>query len=652
MKWNIDFDLAAFFIILMIFMLYNSYRQIATRTKRLYRLLLTVSLVSAATDILSAAAVSYFGARCIAAHYAVHLLHFAVQGLLPALCFLFTYSLVYEAGGLSKKRIFISMLPYILSVLPALTSPVTHFAFFIDEAGNYLRAKGQIATYASTAFYLIVSAVIILRNSPAAPKIQKIAVLFCTAEVSALGAVQLLYPQYLLQEIAVAFAMLFIYLTIQNPLEYIDSETDAYNRKWFIKVINNFVADNELFSLVCLQIEGLNYINEKFGIENGTALLATIPDFLRGLYKSGSIFRLRTARFAVIMPGNSSLTEANNAVIERFNRPFKINNIEVKLRAYMCCIAPPAQGGSLSDILDTMNYSINEAYSRQKNSVVTADKTILERMHRKMDVEQAVSDAVERRSFEVFYQPIFDAERGRFVCAEALVRLNDPAVGRISPDEFIPLAEKNGDILAIGEIVLEEVCRFIQTHRPDRYGIKKVHVNLSVIQCMQENIFDKLLRIIDEHSVPHDIIDFEITESTAIISGDQLKILMQRLNENGIRFALDDYGTGYSNQANIMEYPYATVKLDKSIVKAAQANDKAAASLKHTIAMINDLNMHALAEGVETEDQVSYLLASGCKLFQGYLYSPPVPAQDFLNLIKRNAKDDATIVEDSANGGT
>ena len=131
------------------------------------------------------------------------------------------------------------------------------------------------------------------------------------------------------------------------------------------------------------------------------------------------------------------------------------------------------------------------------------------------------------------------------------------------------------------------------------------------------------------------MIDFEITETAAIDSGEQLMILMKKLNNRGIQFALDDYGTGYSNQASIMEFPYSTVKLDKSIVWASQAGEKAAISLKHTIAMLKELKMAVLAEGVETEAQVKSLEEMGCEFFQGYFYSTPLPENEILDLLKK-----------------
>ena len=217
---------------------------------------------------------------------------------------------------------------------------------------------------------------------------------------------------------------------------------------------------------------------------------------------------------------------------------------------------------------------------------------------------------------------------------EALVRLIDENLGFVPPDEFIPIAEKNGDILVIGEIVLEKVCAFIEEYHPEDYGIKSIHVNLSVVQCMQENIGIRLLNIIDKYKIPHGLIDFEITESTADNSSENLDKIMDEFNKKGIDFSLDDYGTGYSNQSNLMRYPYSIVKIDKSLVWACDSNPKAFISLKHTIAMIKDLDMKVLAEGVETQHHIDLLEKIGCEFLQGYFYSRPLPITELMDVIK------------------
>ena len=251
-----------------------------------------------------------------------------------------------------------------------------------------------------------------------------------------------------------------------------------------------------------------------------------------------------------------------------------------------------------------------------------------------MEVAQAISNAIRKSSFQVYFQPIFSVKENKYTNMEALVRLIDDNIGFVPPDEFIPIAERNGDILTIGEIVLEKVCGFVEQYHPEDFGIRAIHVNLSVVQCMQENISSRLLNIIDKYQIPHKLIDFEITETTADNTSGALYKIMKDFNERGIHFSLDDFGTGYSNQSNIMQYPYSIVKIDKSMVWACDSNPKALISLKHTIAMIKDLEMSALAEGVETERHLEFLKEIGVEYLQGYYFSHPLPVGDLIPVIK------------------
>jgi predicted signal transduction protein with EAL and GGDEF domain len=382
-----------------------------------------------------------------------------------------------------------------------------------------------------------------------------------------------------------------------------------------------------------VQIDGFGYINEKFGMTNGNILLRQISEFLVGLDKRNKVFHMAGTQFAIVVPDGRDCHQWVDRIIERFDKPFYLSNIEVNLWSYLCCVSYPDNISTLNDVLDTLDYSLKEAKENRRSFVAYGSGDILAKQHREAAVEQAIINAVQHKSFDVYYQPIYSITEKKYIAAEALVRLQDKALGFIPPDEFIPMAEKDGEILAIGEIVLEKVCVFIQEHHPEYLGIKKIHVNLSVVQCMQENISQRLFAMIDRYNIPHSLVNFEITESTAVNSGNALQGVMSTMNDRGIRFALDDYGTGYSNTAAIMQYPYSVVKLDKSIVWAAQTNVKAAISLKYTIAMIKELDMSVLAEGVETCRQAQSLVDFGCEYFQGYYYSRPVSALNFLDVV-------------------
>ena len=465
---------------------------------------------------------------------------------------------------------------------------------------------------------------------------QRLCVLLYSAECIILNITQIFFSQYLLQEIGIAFAMFFIYITMQNPLEYMDVQIGIYNRNLFKKNINNRIHKKEDFGIVCLQIEGLSYINEKFGLSNGNILLRQVAAFMGTFTKNNEVYRISNRQLALVYLKKPDFNIICTEIMSRFDKPFSFSNrnVNINLWGYLCCIQSSKNIISANDTFDIIDYSLNEARQIKKNSIVFASTDILEKRRREIEITQALSNAITNSSLKVYFQPIYSLEEKRYTKIEALIRLLDDNLGFIPPDEFIPIAEKNGDILVIGEIVLEKVCAFIEEHHPEDYGIKSIHINLSVVQCMQENIGIRLLNIIDKYRIPHGLIDFEITESTADNTSENLDKIMDDFNKKGIDFSLDDYGTGYSNQANLMRYPYSIVKIDKSLVWVCDINPKALISLKHTIAMIKDLDMKVLAEGVETQHQIDLLEQIGCDYLQGYFYSRPLPIAELRDVIQ------------------
>jgi EAL domain-containing protein (putative c-di-GMP-specific phosphodiesterase class I) len=210
-------------------------------------------------------------------------------------------------------------------------------------------------------------------------------------------------------------------------------------------------------------------------------------------------------------------------------------------------------------------------------------------------------------------------------------------MGYISPEEFVPIAERHGLIIEMGAFVFREVCRFYVQERLWERGIEYVDVNLSVVQCMQDDLHEQLIRVMDEYQLPYHCVNLEITETAAVLSTESLRNNMNCLMEKGVNFSLDDYGTGFSNTASIIEYPFHTIKLDKSMLWSATDSEKAMCALRYMIAMIKSMHMELVCEGVETLEQAEMLEHMGCDYFQGYYYSKPVNGERFLDeLAKRN----------------
>ena len=215
------------------------------------------------------------------------------------------------------------------------------------------------------------------------------------------------------------------------------------------------------------------------------------------------------------------------------------------------------------------------------------------------EIDTIIDHALANHKFNVYYQPIYSVTEQRFNSAEALLRLNDDKYGFISPELFIPAAEKSGAIHKIGAYVLEEVCSFIASDEYKSLGLDYIEINLSVSQCMQNNLANEVLDTLNKYHVSTDQINLEITETAASDSQKIMNENLDILNKAGVHFSLDDFGTGYSNIKRIASLPLDIIKLDKSFTKLEE-NPKLQIILQNTINMIKDMDMKIVVEGVET----------------------------------------------------
>ena len=213
------------------------------------------------------------------------------------------------------------------------------------------------------------------------------------------------------------------------------------------------------------------------------------------------------------------------------------------------------------------------------------------------------------------------------------MRLNDPTFGWVPPGLFIPEAEQNGTIVNIGDILIEKICAFLGTVDYERAGLDYVEVNLSVDQCVQPTLPRKLLETMERYGVAPNRMNLEITETSATYSQQIIERNVRTLAGAGLSFSLDDYGTGYSNIARVLELPFNLVKLDKTLVDGLDDTTKREVVVR-TVAMMKAIGKSVLAEGVETQEQVDTLRTMGVDYIQGYLYSKPLPEQEFLAFLE------------------
>ena len=484
--------------------------------------------------------------------------------------------------------------------------------------------------YVLAAFYVVMSVIQTISHRNMLTRRQEASIYFFTIAMIISIIVQAIDRSILLVQFALAIAILLIYLSLENPDDYADKQLGIYNKMAFKEIYNEYIYNDKMFKILVIKLEGIQYINEIMGSSSVDIIIKQVSDYLSTVSKHTKLFKLSDIKFALI--SDKEQLDWDNIIkmiVERFSKPFGIGGVQTALSEVMCMLSYPDKLTSVENIPDMIEYSLDKAATLGDDTVIYADESILEEGRREHKIIQVMRQALRNKTFEVYYQPIYSVEKGHYTSAEALIRLRDEELGFISPDEFIPLAEKNGMILEIGEFVFRDVCSFVSKKRLWEKGIEYIDVNLSVVQCMQEKLHERLIEIMDEYRLEYSYINLEITETAAIMSSETLKSNMDKLMDKGIKFSLDDYGTGFSNTSNLVEYNFHTIKLDKSMVWAAMEDEKAMCALEYTIGMVKAMNMELVAEGVENKEQAEKLENMGCDFFQGYLYSRPICKEDF-----------------------
>ncbi len=254
----------------------------------------------------------------------------------------------------------------------------------------------------------------------------------------------------------------------------------------------------------------------------------------------------------------------------------------------------------------------------------------------KKEMSTIIDRALANHYFSVFYQPIFDTKTGKYGSAEALIRLRDPKYGYISPQLFIPLAEKSGAIHAIGSFVLEEVVKFIASDDFKQLGVDYIEINLSVMQCLRSNLADEIIDLVSKYNVSPSKINLEITETASGYSQSKLNTNIAKLTQYGFTVSLDDFGTGYSNLMRIAQLPLSIVKLDRAFVIMEESGGHHVI-IKNLIKMLKDMDLRVLVEGVETEEMAESFMQMGVDEIQGFYYSRPLTKSAYIRFLKENA---------------
>ncbi len=437
-----------------------------------------------------------------------------------------------------------------------------------------------------------------------------------------------------------------------HNMAYYDQLTNLPNRVNFISYLGRMIkrfqrkSDN-LFAVLFIDLDRFKVINDSLGHIIGDKLLVEVARRLEectrptdGIFRDDGndrVSRFGGDEFAVFLNDikeiNSTLLVADRIQIE-LQKPFNLDGHELYTSASIGIALSTTGYENPEDILRDADSAMYRAKALGKARAEIFDDEMRVRVSRILKLESDLRTAVEKEQFMVYYQPIVSAIDSRITGAEALIRWNHPEQGFISPMDFIPIAEETGLISTIGEWVFRTACAQNKAWQDVGYKDLLMKVNFSSRQFKDNNLADLITKILRETDIPARFLDVEITESIAM-EKSSIRILNQ-LTAIGLHTSIDDFGTGYSSLDSLTQFPINTIKIDRAFVKDIATDGNAEAIIKAIIAMAHSLNMEVVAEGVETEEQLAFLKSLKCEKIQGYLFSPPVPEEEFRKLLEQN----------------
>lgn len=424
-------------------------------------------------------------------------------------------------------------------------------------------------------------------------------------------------------------------LVAKQQLDFItnfDRLTHLPNRIRFLDVLRDTVTqaeqEDKTVAIICVNLDRFKNVNDSLGREAGDIVLQeTARRLVSSVTKTSIVSRFAADEFFILLPPLQSqrdITEALEQLLQCLHKPYDVLACKIYLTASLGVTCFPQHGNDADMLVRNADIANCKAKDQGGKGYCLYQPEMTIRLEELMVLEQAMRLAILRNEFVLYYQPQLELEHGNIIGLEALVRWDRPGLGMVPPDEFIPLAEETGLIIALGQWVLRQVCQQACQWRRNGMPPMRVAVNISSLQFHQKDLAEQIMAMLNEYGLEPSWLEVEITESVIMQDTETALETLQKLQQTGVKVSLDDFGTGYSSLSYLKYFKVNNLKIDRAFIKDIPDDKDDAAITCAVIAMAGKLNMKVVAEGVETRQQCEFLRAEGCDYVQGYYLGRPM----------------------------
>jgi len=391
-------------------------------------------------------------------------------------------------------------------------------------------------------------------------------------------------------------------------------------------------------ALLFIDLDKFKEINDTLGHDAGDQLLkASALRFKQCVRKIDTVGRLGGDEFVVILPGLEQVEDAKKVaenIIRVFSNPFTLSGMEVVVTVSIGIAFSPDDSDDYKKLLANADTAMYQSKEAGRNNYHLFNQKMNHNIKRRMEMEYHLRHALKLGELSVFYQPLVDIATRRIIGAEALLRWNNSVLGSVPPDEFIALAEQSGMIESIGAFVLTQGCEQFKDLIDQEGRALSLAVNVSPQQFRRGNLPELVDNILKLTGFAVERLELEVTEGLLLDNQGIVKESLQTIRQQGIGLSMDDFGTGYSSLSYLRKFPFDIIKIDQSFIREMNTNPSDQALVAAAIAMAHALGIKVIAEGVETEAQLACLVEKNCDIAQGYLFSRPLPIEEFKKMIK------------------
>lgn len=562
-----------------------------------------------------------------------------------AVLLLFLLSLTRTTTLIQKRWVkIVFCLPYAAILGMLAQNPLTHNVFTVTSELGYTRGPLMMAFYGIALIYGLVGLVYCIycrRYLPISKWIPLLSV-YLLAHLAVLT--QFFYPDLLVEMFCTALGEMLVMLSIMRPEERMDISVGMLSWASYQSDIRNILLSGERVQIVVIRLLNFRELRNFLGDYRYTKYLSEIANGLRSIrWKNKNSIELyfeRPGTIYLIMNAEEADTKrVEERLLSEIGDQIKLYaEMGVRFEPRICLIRCPDDLQSAEDII-SLGHTFHKIDQSKRTTFHASEIIHSQTFAIQARIPEILDRAIREDRIEMYYQPIYDARTGHVRSAEALARIIDPEYGVISPAIFIPAAETEGFIIPIGDAVLEKVFRFVSEHELEALGLSFIEINLSVAQCMESGLPEKIRALQQKYGVDPGKINLEITETTFENISEIMLENINALIRMGYSFALDDYGIGYSSIQRINHIPLKLVKIDKSMLEEVHS-ENGRMILEYTVRMMQSIGKLLVVEGAETRDEVELLKAMNCDYIQGFYYSKPLPEAQFLRFIEAQNRPD------------